>query len=61
MAMDKWWKAPVEPPHTRPVPEASGEAAIYSPEYLERVEGNRRGTDPTLWRKFYVPEGLREL
>lgn len=41
----------------RPVPRESGEAAIYSPEYLERKEGNREGVDPSLWRKFYVPDG----
>jgi hypothetical protein len=34
----------------RPVPHFSGEAAIYSPEYLARREGNRLGVDPEAWR-----------
>lgn len=52
-AIRRAWSADYDkPPHTRPVPERSGEAAIYSPEYLERKEGNRRGTDPDRWRTF---------
>ena len=34
----------------RSVPYFSGEAAIYSPEYLERKEGNAKGVSPGLWR-----------
>lgn len=41
-------------PKSRPVPRESGEGAIYTPEYLERVEGNRRGTDPDHWRRCVI-------
>jgi hypothetical protein len=34
----------------REVPQRSGEAAIYSPEYLARKEGNALGTRPEAWR-----------
>lgn len=34
----------------REVPVRSGEAAIYSPEYLTRREGNALGTRPETWR-----------
>lgn len=44
------WQAPQERPQDRPVPWKSGEAAIYSPEYLRRKEGNARGTAPSEWR-----------
>lgn len=37
-------------PAARPVPRASGEAAIYSPEYLRRTQGPREGADMELWR-----------
>lgn len=33
----------------RSVPHFSGEAAIYSPEYLARKEGNANGTQPRDW------------
>lgn len=42
-----------ESPLTRPVPFYSGEGAIYAPEYLQRREGNARGTEPHQWR-FYA-------
>lgn len=38
------------PPLMRPVPERSGEGAIYSPEFLGRREGNAYGTKPYAWR-----------
>lgn len=38
------------PAGQREVPERSGEAAIYSPEYLTRREGNANGTRPEAWR-----------
>lgn len=37
-------------PLSRPIPRASGEGAIYSPEYLARKEGNAKGTEPDQWR-----------
>lgn len=39
-------------PATRRIPHYSGEAAIYSPEYLERKEGNAKGAEPTMWRSL---------
>jgi hypothetical protein len=36
-------------PKTRPVPRKSGEAAIYSVEYLRRTQGPREGADPELF------------
>lgn len=36
-------------PVARPVPRQSGEAAIYSPEYLARTQGPREGADLELW------------
>lgn len=47
-----------EPPHMRPVPGNSGEGAIYSPEFLERKEGNRLGASSGYWRRMFVPEGI---
>jgi hypothetical protein len=38
----------------RPVPRCSGEAAIYSPEYLRRTQGPRDAVTPNDWRS-YVP------
>lgn len=40
------------PAAQREVPERSGEAAIYSPEYLTRREGNALGTRPERWRSY---------
>lgn len=39
-------------PKDRPVPELSGEGAIYTPEYLARKEGNANGVDPRAWRNI---------
>jgi hypothetical protein len=39
-------------PVARPVPRQSGEAAIYSVEYLKRTQGPREGADPNLWRSI---------
>ncbi|MET9385325.1 hypothetical protein ABZY09_30700 [Streptomyces sp. NPDC002928] len=36
----------------REIPRNSGEAAIYSPEYLRRREGNARGAQPYNWREY---------
>lgn len=36
-------------PRKRPIPRNSGEAAIYSPEYLRKREGNAYGVDPNVW------------
>jgi hypothetical protein len=41
-------------PTLRPVPRCSGEAAIYSPEYLRRTQGPRDSSTPYDWRS-YVP------
>lgn len=40
------------PAGQREVPERSGEAAIYSPEYLARKEGNANGVRPERWRSY---------
>lgn len=40
----------LKPVIEREVPVRSGEAAIYSPEYLTRREGNALGTRPEAWR-----------
>lgn len=42
-------------PMTRPIPYSSGEGAIYTPEYLERKEGNAKGAQPQTWRWMHVP------
>jgi hypothetical protein len=47
-------KPPAGPAVGRDVPYWSGEAAIYSPEYLERMEGNARGSNLALWRLMPV-------
>lgn len=36
-------------PRVRPIPRNSGEAAIYSPEYLRKREGNARGAELHRW------------
>jgi hypothetical protein len=41
-------------PGERHVPEHSGEAAIYSPEYLARKEGNARGATHEYWRSMSI-------
>ena len=43
-----------ESPLTRPVPQYSGEGAIYTPEYLRRREGNDRGAEAGFWRVMYA-------
>lgn len=40
------------PAAQRLIPERSGEAAIYSPEYLTRREGNANGARPDFWRSY---------
>lgn len=45
-----WWSVRQPDPAARPVPRQSGEAAIYSVEYLTRTQGPREGADPDLWR-----------
>ncbi len=42
------------PTKMRPVPERSGEGAIYTPEYLARKEGNARGAEPAEWREILI-------
>ncbi|MGW2169124.1 hypothetical protein ACWC1C_01175 [Streptomyces sp. NPDC001705] len=41
-------------PRLRSVPNCSGEAAIYSPEYLERTQGPR-GVFPLMHWRNYIP------
>jgi hypothetical protein len=36
-------------PRRRPIPRNSGEAAIYSPEYLRKREGNAQGAEGHQW------------
>lgn len=47
------WQLPL---NQRPIPPASGEGAIYSPEYLARKEGNARGAYPPGWHPLDVPD-----
>lgn len=46
------WGLTLPPLEERLVPYGSGEAAIYSPEYLARKEGNAKGAEPAQWRRL---------
>jgi hypothetical protein len=42
------------PRQERRIPPRSGEAAIYSPEYLARKEGNAIGAEPEDWQYHVI-------